>query len=179
MKITLLKVCTVLWGNTYPGGGVKGGVWPTSHLPHHQHPATSGSSFPSEVLARGSLGNIQGLLYLWFFWPGHKWQPHPTGWHTGCSRNALLPLTSVCLLVTLFVLLQSGLQPPNGLSNVELHSIRGSLVDNLGTFFPMEVCPWPWLAWCGFGVSVQTWRSLSVWGCTECLMSSTTPCFFS
>ena len=39
-NITLLKACTVLRRYTCLGGGARGGVWPTSHLPHCHHLAT-------------------------------------------------------------------------------------------------------------------------------------------
>ena len=73
---------------------------------------------------------MQGLLYSQLLGsPGLVKDGRSTGWHAGCSRSALLPLP-----LSLLVLFQSGLKPPDGLTNVDSPTLTGDLVDNLGVF---------------------------------------------
>ena len=51
----------MLWGYTHPGGRVKGGVWATSHLPYHCHPATQHPHFSWGTRASGR--NISGRCF--------------------------------------------------------------------------------------------------------------------
>ena len=81
---------------------------------------------------------MQGLLYLQLFGsPGLVKDGSLTPLDGMVGVPVVLCYCShvhVCLPVSFFVLFQSGLKPPNGLSNVDPPTITGDPVDNLGAF---------------------------------------------
>ena len=152
-----------------PGGGVRGDVLPTFHLPHYRCPAIQIPHLTSGVglLLQQSKSLGPPLISSpWFFWPSQWWWSHSTRWHFECPRNAMLLLTSSCLPC---YELPCALSVFSSASKKSLqcrlsHNHRGS-GRQPRKIFPLEVCPLPWLTWCG--VSVRTSKPL--WECTDCV----------
>ena len=116
-------------------------------------------------------------LAFWLFWAGHKWQSHPTGWHAGCTRNALLPLTSPCLPKFRYSLCSPSVWFPTSKWSLLCwptcnYRRSGRQPWNIS---PLNVSLWPWSACMVQSVCPGLKITLRLYRMHTCLISSLTP----